>query len=287
MFGSVEVAHERRGRQCAREKLLARARARWHAPEMALITTQDAGMAVWVDTMVSSLDLHRRLMDFYSGVFGWTWDVGAEEMGHYSLARHNGQPVLGLAMSPEGDANMITYFSTVDMSDSLARALELGGTVLFGPHQVIELGVTAIVRDRVGAVHGLWQVGTFSGFGVMYEPGAPGWFDHVSPDPDAAATYYAGLLGHQVFEPEAGMRILRAGEQWFASVSHDQVGDRPARWNPIFVVESLARCRETVRSLGATVVLEEMPVPGSAISVFVDPVTRKALTVMAAGSPPD
>ena len=60
-----------------------------------------------------------------------------------------------------------------------------------------------------------------------------------------------------------------------------------AQWNPIFVTDSLARVRDLVRSLGATVVLEEMEVPGSAISVFVEPVMQTAITIMAAGHPPE
>jgi hypothetical protein len=35
------------------------------------------------------------------------------------------------------------------------------------------------------------------------------------------------------------------------------------------------------------VVLEEMEVPGSAISVFVEPVMQTAITIMAAGHPPE
>jgi predicted enzyme related to lactoylglutathione lyase len=81
------------------------------------------------------------------------------------------------------------------------------------------------------------------------------------------------------------MRVLTAGEQWYASVSENQVADRPAaQWNSIYVVEKLEEARNKVRELGGTIVLEEMPVPGSAISVFVEPVMNTAVTIMGAGS---
>jgi hypothetical protein len=83
------------------------------------------------------------------------------------------------------------------------------------------------------------------------------------------------------------MRVLMNGDQWFASISHDHAGRDSTQWNPIFVTDSLARVRDLVRSLGATVVLEEMEVPGSAISVFVEPVMQTAITIMAAGHPPE
>ena len=84
------------------------------------------------------------------------------------------------------------------------------------------------------------------------------------------------------------MKILANGDQWFASVSHDQVpGGRPAQWNAIYVADSLERVRDTVRTLGGTVLLEEMPVPGSTITVFAEPVMNGVVTVMQAGTPPD
>ena len=154
-----------------------------------------------------------------------------------------------------------------------------------GPMEVPDTGIMALVSDPTGAVHGLWQGTNFKGFGVAYEANAPGWFDHASSDPAAAAAYYQGLTGHSVIEPEPGMRVLTAGEQWFASVSENQVGERPnAQWNSIYVVEALEEARNKVRELGGTIVLEEMPVPGSAISVFVEPVMNTAVTIMGAGS---
>ena len=81
------------------------------------------------------------------------------------------------------------------------------------------------------------------------------------------------------------MRVLSAGEQWFASVSENQVDERTtAQWNSIYVVETLEAARNKIRELGGTIVLEEMPVPGSAISVFVEPVMKTAITIMGAGS---
>jgi predicted enzyme related to lactoylglutathione lyase len=82
------------------------------------------------------------------------------------------------------------------------------------------------------------------------------------------------------------MQVLTAGEQWFASFSQNQIPERPgAQWNSIYVVETLEAARNKIRELGGTIVLEEMPVPGSAISVFVEPVMNTAVTIMGAGAP--
>jgi predicted enzyme related to lactoylglutathione lyase len=252
---------------------------------MTKLDTHPNGIPVWVDVMVETPEQRSALMDFYTSLYGWTWDVGGEEMGFYSIASLDGSPVMGLGQGPGGAGVLVPYFATDDIDASAAKAAELGGTVFMGPMVVPEAGSMALITDPTGAVFGLWQGGNFKGFGVAYESNAAGWFDHASSDPETAAAFYAGLTGHSVIEPEAGMRVLTAGEQWFASISEDQMpGSSGAHWNPIYVVATLEAARNKVRDLGGTIVLEEMPVPGSAISAFVEPVMNTTVTIMGAGS---
>ncbi len=242
-------------------------------------------MPCWVDVMVETTEQRQALMDFYTSLYGWTWDVNGEEMGHYSIANLDGSAVMGVGQGPGSVGAMVPYFATDDIDASLTKAEELGGTVVMGRQEVPFTGVMALVADPVGAMHGLWQPTGFNGFGVVYEVGSPGWFDHASNDPDKAAAYYTGLLGHGTLEPEPGMKVLANGEQWFASVSQNQVPDRTqAQWNPIYIVAELEAARNKVRELGGTVILEEMPVPGSAISVFLEPAMHTPITIMSAGS---
>ena len=81
------------------------------------------------------------------------------------------------------------------------------------------------------------------------------------------------------------MRILQNGDNWYASISHAQAGESP-QWKPIYVVDSLERIHETVPRHGGAIVIEEMPVPGSAICVFSEPVNGTLMTVMRGGRPP-
>lgn len=82
------------------------------------------------------------------------------------------------------------------------------------------------------------------------------------------------------------MRILARGEQWYASVSPSPVNESP-QWRPIYMVDSLPRIHELVRRHGGTVLIEEMPVPGSAICTFIEPVNGTTMSVARAGSPND
>jgi uncharacterized protein len=252
---------------------------------MAKLDNITIGIPGWVDTAVETTELREALMKFYSALYGWTWDVGDEQMGYYSIASLDGAPVMGIGQGPGGDGVLVPYFFTDDIKASAATAADLGGTVFMGPMEIPGAGIMALVKDPTGATHGLWEAREFKGFGVAYEENAPGWFDHASNDPDAAAAYYSTLTGHTIIEPSPGMKVLNVGEQWFASVSQNQVPERPnAQWNSIYVVATLEAARDKIRELGGTIVLEEMPVPGSAICVFIEPALNTAVTIMGAGS---
>lgn len=257
----------------------------WQSAAMTTFAKHHDGDPCWIDTAVASTEERERLMAFYTALFGWTWDVGGEEMGYYSIAHADGKPVMGIGQGMGGEGQYMVYFRAGDIRGLYATAATLGGTGAFEPMEVGPAGTMAIVNDPAGAAHGLWQPGEFEGFGVMHEPNAPGWFDHESDAPGAAVAYYEALLGVSHLEPGPGAHVLARGEQWFASVSPNQDGRR-TRWQPIFVVDSLGRAREVAKKEGGTVLVEEQDVPGTKISYFSEPVKGEVVCVMAAGQQP-
>jgi len=252
---------------------------------MTTFTRHDEGMPSWVDTSVATEEQHHDKRAFLSAVFDWTWDLFGPEMGHYAIARSNGEPVFGLGIGEGASGALVTYFTTANVEDAARRASELGAGVVMGPMVVGDVGAMALMADPAGAIFGFWQPNTFPGFGVQYEPNAPGWFDHVSSDPERAGAFYANVTGHDLNSPGGDMRVLQNGEQWFASFSQP-TGDEAPHWRPIYVVDSLERIHETVPRHGGAIVVEEAPVPGSAICVFSEPVNGTLMTVMRAGEPP-
>lgn len=256
-----------------------------HAETMPTVTTHDNGMPIWIDVTVETPEQHYDLRAFLSALFDWTWDLGGADMGYYAIAFHAGSPVFGLGQNEGARGAATTYFSTSSISSTVERALELGATLSVPVMPVTELGSMALLLDPTGATFGLWQPGTFQGFGVAYEPNAPGWFEHVSADPERAGTFYADLTGHRVAPLEPDMRILQNGEQWFASLSHAQNNETP-KWKPIIVVDSLKRIHDVVPRHGGAILIEEMPVPGSALCVFSEPVNGTLMTVMRGQSEP-
>ncbi len=255
---------------------------------MPTFTEHAEGMPCWIDASVATKELREALIDFYSSLFGWSFDVDAPETGFYSIARHNGKAVLGIGEQPDGQGDWVTYFSTPDIHVACEVAKSEGGQVFFPPMQVMDVGWMALVMDPAGVVHGLWQPITFPGFEVQYEPNTPGWFDHFSTDPVRAAAYYDKVLGKEI-SPNSfdGMTILQRGDQWFASLTPVASSAKPPQWTPVFIVDSLDRTTEKVRALGGKVVAEHLPVPGSALSVYLDPVVGNYLTVMQADEAAD
>lgn len=256
-----------------------------HDVEMTTVDTHQDGMPCWVDIMVDTEEQHHDLRAFLSTLFDWTWDGGGPEMGHYALAHHNGQPVLGLGRNAGSTGETTTYFSTSSIEATAAKATELGASFAMPIMPVMELGSMAVLKDPTDALFGLWQPGTFHGFGVQYEANAPGWFDHVSERADEAGAFYASLSGHQLTPLEPPMRVLQNGDQWYASLSPLPDHETPA-WKPIFVVDSLERIHETVPRHGGAILVESMPVPGSALCLFTEPVNGTTMIVMQGGEQP-
>ena len=242
------------------------------------------GNPCWLDLQVPRTDQHEALRDFLTALHGWEWQLGGEEIGWYSQATIEGDPVLGLGVSAGATPQPLVHFAVADATAAVAQAEELGATVLLAPQQVMDLGTTAIVRDPLGVSTGLWQAGSFAGFGRMFEVGAPGWFDHLSSDGAAAAAFYCGLTGATIATPDPAMRVLAHGERWFASLT-ERADAGHGLWMPVYLVADLDSARATTVAHGGTVLVHEMPVPGTVITVVADPVVHVSWTLMAPGAP--
>jgi len=64
------------------------------------LDTHIIGIPDWVDVMVETTEQREALMSFYSSLHGWTWEVGGENMGYYSIAHSEGASVMGLVKVP-------------------------------------------------------------------------------------------------------------------------------------------------------------------------------------------
>jgi predicted enzyme related to lactoylglutathione lyase len=116
------------------------------------------GVFVWDELMTTDVEGAKK---FYAAVFGWSsFD---NEMGGgmtYTLFRRNGEgsEVGGCMPRPEGvdaPSHWKPYIGTDDVDGTVAKAQELGGTVLAEPADIPGVGRFAVLQDPQGAPFGL------------------------------------------------------------------------------------------------------------------------------------
>jgi predicted enzyme related to lactoylglutathione lyase len=245
------------------------------------------GQPCWMDVTVKDVESRDGLMDFLAGVFGWTFEIGGPETGHYTMAFSDGDRVAALMADPDGYGQFLTYFAVPDIESTSVLAAELGANVFMGPMQVMDAGSMSIGVDPTGAAFGLWQKDQFDGFDAYDRPNAPCWFDHQSSAPAAAGTFYSALLGlvAQTVDDD-GSAMLSTGAEPFASVS-PEFGGAPPHWTPLITVSSVDESLAKAVALDATVLVSGLPVPGGIAAAFTAPVTGTVITIVELTDVPD
>ena len=95
---------------------------------MSLVSgNQPDGTPTWIDLGIPDLD---RAMEFYRALFGWEFDVGPAETGHYAMCLLGGRPVAALMANHDPGATEFwwnVYRATADCDRTAARITDAGG----------------------------------------------------------------------------------------------------------------------------------------------------------------
>lgn len=228
------------------------------------MTTRDTAFApgtpCWVDLLSSD---PARAKEFYSALFGWTYTDSGPEFGNYVNFSSDGHLVAGMMTnSPETGSPDVwnTYLSTAELDATVGAATEAGATVLAPAMQVADLGSMAMLRDPAGAVIGLWQPGSHTGFGKYNEPGSVTWDEVHSKDFQASVDFYQAVFGWQVektsdsddfryFSGQIGGESV-AGMMDSKAFLPDEV---PSHWAVYFSVPDVDAALARVSELGGSV----------------------------------
>ena len=232
--------------------------------------TPTQGRFVWYDLMTPDPDAAR---EFYHRTFGWdseAWE-GPEV---YAMWKRGDTPFGGVMTLPAEAAeagappHWLGYVATADGEAVCARAGELGGKVLHGPHDVPDKGRFAILADPQGAVIAAWQ--SSREYEVSDDPpavGEPSWHELATTGYQAAFDFYADLFGWRLLQDmdmgEGWMyRIYGIGERQLGGI-FDRPPEMPANaWLYYVRVADLGTTLEAVIAHGGQVVNGPMEVPG-------------------------
>ena len=212
---------------------------------------QPDGTPTWIDLGIPDLE---RAMQFYGAVFGWEFDVGPAEYGHYTTCLLGGRRAAALAPNPDPQTTEFwwnVYLATADVDATVARAVQAGGEVVGGPFDIPDQGRGALLRDPVGAQFGLWEGHGHVGCEVVNEPGALIRNDLVTPTPGPARDFYATVFGFTLDGnddmPEADFTFLRRPDGHEVGGVFGNAAAPRSTWQTVFEV---ADTDEAVRRAG-------------------------------------
>jgi predicted enzyme related to lactoylglutathione lyase len=247
------------------------------------MTTRDhapLGAPCWTDLWTSDVDGSRR---FYCELFGWDAQEPSPEFGGYFMFTRDGLPVaggMGDMDDMRADNSWKIYLDTPDIAKTVASARAKGAEVIGEPGEVADLGIQAVLVDPTGAGVGAWQPGTFPGFIVLNEHGAPSWFELHTRDFATAIDFYESVFQWRMepvgdtdefrystlLNPDGG--DMSAGIMDAKSFLPDGV---PAHWSVYWEVDDASAAVAKVKSLGGSVVQDVEDTPYGRLATVTDP----------------
>ncbi|MGH3979473.1 MAG: VOC family protein [Pseudonocardiaceae bacterium] len=226
-------------------------------------SNQPNGTPTWIDLGIPDLE---RAMEFYHALFGWEYDVGPAESGHYTMCLLRGRPVAAIMPNQDQDATDFwwnVYFATDDCDRTAKRITDAGGAVLMEPMDVMDQGRMATARDPVGAQFGLWQGRAHIGCQVVNEPNSLIRNDLLTPNAAPARDFYAAVFDYTLDRnedlPDLDFTFLRRpdGHEVAGIVGNPETTS--SGWGTMFeVADTDAVVRRAVAAGGTSSAPEDM-----------------------------
>jgi len=238
------------------------------------------GSPCWADLWTSDVEGSRK---FYSDLFGWEAQEPSPEFGGYFMFTRNGVPTAG-AMGDMGDMRANNTWNIYLDSDDIAKTIDAaeaeGAQVIAPAMPVADLGTQAVLIDPTGAHLGAWQPGTFPGFTVLNEHGAPSWFELHTRDHATAVAFYRSVFHWDTNtvgdSDEFRYTTMRdpGGKGELAGIMDAKAflpNSVPAHWSVYWEVADADAAVAKVKALGGSVVMDAQDTPYGRLATVVDP----------------
>ncbi|MER6714551.1 VOC family protein [Streptomyces sp. NPDC000877] len=242
------------------------------------------GLPSLVDVTYQDLDVTK---NFYSGLFGWTYDNTLDPTGHYTYAVRDGQPIAGLRPAQPGQPPAWTLYLQADSVPDTAEQVKSNGGHVIYQNEAPGQGHVLIAADPTGAVIGFWQPTVAWDFRSA-QPGSLVWAELHTRDGKSADDFYRHLFAYEQQQIGDGASYdystyaldypvlgrLRVGD--------DHPTEAPAAWTVYFGVDPAtgtdALAARAVE-LGGTLLREPEDIPAGRYAVLAD-VTGAAFAVI-------
>ncbi len=238
----------------------------------------------WVDLSAGDFEGQSA---FYEALFGWIpTDMPLGEGAVYRMFKADGHTVAGMSkLSPEQaeagwPSAWNTYLVVDDLDATVAKAAELGATVVMPPADVPgDSGRIAGIKDPTGAYIFFWKPRLPEESTEYMLPGTLAWSELSTRDPEKAIDFYTKLVGWEVQPmPDGAMAywtvsIAGQGEGGIMPMPEMVPAEVPAYWLPYFATDDLEATVAKAKELGGRVLVEPTVVPEMVtFAVLTDPV---------------
>lgn len=242
---------------------------------MTEVTRHEPGSFCWVELATTDGEAAKK---FYGSLFGW----GAEDSPAgpdmiYTMLKKKGKSVGALyTMRPDQKGmppNWMTYVTVASADEAAKKAKDLGGNVVMGAFDVMDVGRMAVIADPQGAMFSLWQPKKHIGAEVIDEPNAMSWCELQTTDTEAAKRFYTGLFGwgtkvggdYTEWQNEGKSigGMMKIAKEW---------GPVPPNWLVYFSVEDCDAMAKKAGDLGGGAIVPPSDIPNTGrFSVLRDP----------------
>jgi predicted enzyme related to lactoylglutathione lyase len=234
------------------------------------------GKVIWHDLFTRDPLVAR---DFYSRLFGWSYQTYNSGVKTYTLFTNKGKSIAGLVELQPGNQNenqWISYISVNDVKQAFGYVTANDGKVLLSPRIFHQQGELAIFTDPDGAAFGVLKSMSGDPEDVMVQSNEWIWADLFARRPLLLTRFYQGIADYTVVDDtrstESDDYFLRANGFARAGVGPLLADDILPNWLPYVRVEDVMSSIMKVTQLGGTTIVEPDPTLfGGKLAVIADP----------------
>ncbi|KUO07462.1 VOC family protein [Streptomyces sp. DSM 15324] len=241
------------------------------------MAVQPEGTPCWADAMFTDVEGAKT---FYGEVLGWTFGESSSEYGNYTQAYVDGKAVAAVVPpmpGQEGQSQWCLYFASPDAAATAAKIRAHHGEVLMEPMQVGDFGTMCLAREPSGAVFGVWQAGTHEGFEAEAVPGAYGWAEVFTREPERADTFFSSVFPYtarQIEDDNVDFRMFDVGDTTVLGrmrMTDDFPPEVPSYINVYFIVGDCDEAVAKATKLGGVLRFGPMTSPFGRFAALSDP----------------